>query len=501
MKVALIALPTRNTGNQFPNIGAIALAQTVRDIGHEVNLIDMVRYRHSHNDVINAIDKLNPDLIGLSGIITSYYCLEPLSAKLKKSFPNVPLIVGGSLTSALELIEKYTDINFLVKGEGENCITEVISKLSSQTSFNNIDIPGLFVRLGDKFKTPTIEQYYPDLSTVPVPAYDLYDMEYYIDSCTKNAYRFIKLYPKIHEELGNEVRFFPVVITRGCPYSCLFCYRLIKKFRYPPIDNVVKHLRMIKEKYSCSGINLMDELIITDKRWFGELCEAIASQVPGLRIFSGAGRVNLVTSDIIRQAKKAGFIRFGCGIESGSQTILDNLNKKTTVEQNLNAVKLIKESGMMATCNFIFGSPGENKETLKETERLIQRWFDPGDYATNLAVAYPGAPLFDYAVNKGILQRDKIHEYVLSASFGEYPLNFSDFSSAEKLCKEVHSMQFRLMVHFLWKGHKYGSIIKFTLEQLVIESYLILKKISPDLARVVRWIKHKIYRQRMVITE
>lgn len=504
MKFTLIALPTRNIGNQFPNIGTIAIAQTVRDLGHEVNLIDVVRYGYSKDEVITKIDKFKPDLIGLSGIITSYYYFEPLSAMLKKSFPKIPLIVGGSLVSAIDLIEKYTEVDFLVKGEGESCITKLLSRVSSGQSLDSADIPGLFVRVGGKFRSPTIEQFYPELSDIPIPAYDLYDMEYYIKSSTYNVYRFLRLYPKIHQEIGDGVRFFSVVITRGCPFSCLFCYRLIKKHRHPPIDNVIKHLRMIKEKYGCSGISLLDELIIADKKWFIELCDTIASEVPGLRIFFGAGRVDLVTPEVISHAKKAGFFRFGCGIESGSQVILNNLHKRTTVEQNLNAIKLARDAEMMVTCNLFFGAPGENKQTLKETERFIQQNLDPCDYVTNFAYAYPGAPLFDYAIDNGILRSEQIHDYVLNASWGNCPLNFSDFSNGAELRRQVSLMQFRLKLRFMWKAREYRALVNLVLTQFILEAFYPLNKFCPKLAQTIRSIhlnrlQHKLQRVRVEV--
>jgi len=491
MKIMLIALPTKNIGNQFPNLGAIAIAQTVRDLGHDVHLIDTVRYNYSKEEIVSEISRIKPDLIGLSGLITSYYYFEPLVAAVKKSFPKIPLIVGGSITSAIDLIEKYTEVDYVVKGEGEDCISELLSRLSSARSLDVSGIPGLFAREEGKFTHPTAEQSYPDLSKIPIPAYDLYDLDYYIDSSTKNVYRSLKIYPEIRKKIGEDVRFFPIVISRGCPFSCLFCYRLIKKHRHPPVDKTIRHLRMIKEELRCSGITLLDELIIVDKKWFIELCDAIARELPGLKIFSGAGRVDLVTPEIISHAKKAGFIRFGCGIESGSQVILNNLNKKTTVQQNLDAIKLIKESGIMATCNLLFGGPGESKESLGETERFIRENLDPRDYAVNFAYAYPGAPLFDYAVDEGILKPGHIHDYVLNANFGDYPLNFSKFNSADKLYKEVGSMQFRLKVHSLWEGREYKSLAAAIARHLVLEVLYLLSKISPRMIGAIRSINDK----------
>lgn len=486
MKFTLIALPIKSVGNQLPNLGAIAIAQKVRDLGHEVNLIDAIRYRLLNEDIVKEVDRIKPDLIGLSGIITSYYYFEPLVTILKKYFSKVPLVVGGGITCVTDLIEKYTEVDYLIKGEGEIAITELILRLSSGQKLGGGDIPGLFVRTGKGFSSPAVEQSYPDISNISFPAYDLYDMDYYIESSTKNAYRFLKLYPEIQNKVGPAVRFFPVTITRGCPYSCSFCYRLIKKFRHPTIDNAIAHFQMIKERYGCSGISLLDELVVVDKAWFLEFCDALAGKVPGLHIFSGSGRANLLTPEIISHAKKAGFLRFGCGIESGSQTILNNLHKQVTVRQNYDAIKLVKNSGMMATCNFIFGSPGENKKTLRETENFIMETLDPRDYAVNLTVAYPGAPLFNYAIEKGILKKEEIHDYVLNIGFGNYPLNFSEFSSGDKLWGEVNLMQFRLKARFAWRTRDYSLLVDIALKHLMKEALYLLHKITPGAAQLLR---------------
>ncbi len=486
MKFTLIALPIKSIGNQLPNLGAIAIAQKARDLGHEVDLIDVIRYRHLNEDIVKEIDMTKPDLIGLSGIITSYYYFEPLAALLKKYFPKVPLVVGGGITCAADLIEKYTEVDYLIKGEGEIAITELISRLSSGQRLDRGDIPGLFVRAGKGFSPPAVEQSYPDISNVSFPAYDLYDMDYYIESSTKNAYRFLKLYPELHKKVGPAVRFFPVTITRGCPYSCSFCYRLIKKYRHPTIDNAIAHLKTVKERYGCSGISLLDELVVADKGWFLEFCDALGDKIPGLYVFSGSGRANLLTPEIISHAKKAGFLRFGCRIESGSQTILNNLHKQVTVEQNYAAIKLVKDAGIMATCNFIFGSPGENKKTLRETEKFIMETLDPRDYAVNLAVAYPGAPLFKYAIEKGLLKKERIHDYVLNISFGNYPLNFSEFSSGTKLWGEVNLMQSRLKVRFAWKARDYSLLVDILLKHLIKEALYLMYGIAPRAAQYLR---------------
>lgn len=479
MKFILIVLPIKSYANQLPNLGAIAIAETVRKLGHEVGVIDTIRYRYEIDDIIKEIRLAKPDLIGISGIITSYYYFEPLANTLKNNFPDTPIIVGGGITSAADIIEQYTKVDYLVKGEGERAITEVVSGVSREKEIEEGSIPGLFVRRNGVFVRPKIEQDYPDITDLPLPAYDFYDMDYYIASSTNNAYRFLRLYPEIYKKVGPALKFFPMTITRGCPYTCTFCYRLIRKHRHPSVLNAVMHLKAIKDKYSCSGINILDELIVADAKWFIEFCDLLAEKVPGLVIFSGAGRANLLTPEIIGHAKKAGFIRFGCGIESGSQIILDNLEKKTTVEQNYNAIKLVKGAGMMATCNFIFGTPGENKKTLRDTENFIKRLLDPRDYAVNLAMAYPGAPLFNYALDVNILKHEEVHDYLLSLSFGTYPLNFSEFKTRQELCRQVNLMQFRLKLKHMLKSGEYRQLLIAAVRYLIKELYYLSCYIAP----------------------
>ncbi|MCE9499554.1 MAG: cobalamin-dependent protein, partial [Leptospira sp.] len=245
MKVALVGLPTKNVGNQFPNAGVLLIAQYIRAGGHDVHVIDAVRYGLSVDSVAQRLKSLKPDLIGLSGIITAYHYFEPLALLLKKILPNTPVVLGGGITCVLDVIEKHTEIEYVIKGEGEHVMMSLIRLLETNQNLQDHDVPGLLVRAGDVFKHPSIEQEYPDISDSLYPAYELYDMDYYIESSTKNAYRFLEIYPEIKKRVGDGVKFFSVNITRGCPYKCTFCYRFVKKFRHPSIANAVGHLKMI----------------------------------------------------------------------------------------------------------------------------------------------------------------------------------------------------------------------------------------------------------------
>jgi radical SAM superfamily enzyme YgiQ (UPF0313 family) len=134
---------------------------------------------------------------------------------------------------------------------------------------------------------------------------------------------------------------------------------------------------------------------------------------------------------------------------------------------------------MMATCNFIFGTPGENKKTLIDTENFIKRLLDPRDYAVNLAMAYPGAPLFNYALDNNILKHEEVHNYLLSLSFGTYPLNFSEFKTKQELCRQVNLMQFRLKLKHLFKSGEYRQLLIAAIRYIIKELYYLSCYIAP----------------------
>ena len=111
---------------------------------------------------------------------------------------------------------------------------------------------------------------------------------------------------------------------------------------------------------------------------------------------------------------------------------------------------------------------------------------DPRDYAVNLAVAYPDTPLFDFAIDNQILRKDQIHDYVLNAGFGDYPLNLSEFKTGKLLVRAVSIMQIRLMFHFLRKERLYKELLKLLLKRIRIEIGFVLNLFIPNLINIIR---------------
>ena len=463
MKIVLINLCTKND-HAFLNLGILYIASSLLKAKYDVEIIDLVRNPLSYEEVIREIKNKKAELICFSGIVTAYYQLEPLSNLVKQIFPDIPLLLGGSLgESSISLIEKFTPIDFVAVGEWEGLIVNFIETLKSDKDFKTI--PNLYYRNNNNFIFSQKNKHKltnSELDRIDFPPYHLIDVEYYISYTSEifnNDY-----YNAKGSSFTEAPRAIPMVISRGCPYNCSFCYRLIKNHRHHSIDYVIKHLRYLKESLNINLIALNDELVFYNKKWFIDLCNAIAESDLNIAFAAGGGRVNIVTKELLSAMKQAGFIRISYGIESGSQTILDAMNKQTTVDENYNALKWTYGNNLISHPNFIFGHPGENKKTIKETIAFIKKidnlFYDKKRCLNHLqiwyATPYPGTPLYEESVKRKLIKNER--DYIMGLTSQDiYRINLSQFNSKSRLFYYVNVELAKLNFLRLLQG---GQIFK-----------------------------------------
>ena len=437
MRVALINLPTRYDLKVI-NIGMYYIARAVRDAGHELSVFDCVSENLSIQDVIFSLKRNRPDVIALSGMVTTYYFLEPLCAEVKKAFPDIPILAGGSVGSSIvNIIEKHTGIDYVIEGEGEDAVVEFLKALESgKADYSNI--AGLYFRRDGKFRYTRSRNYEGTsigaLDKIPYPSYEDINMEFYISNITKI---FGSILPNFPEYRDRKFRLFPLVPTRGCPYSCSFCYRLIKKHRTHSVDYLINQIKFLAERYNINGFPLFDELIMASPEWLMSFCDRVAEEKLDVIFFSGGGKPNLVKKDLLAMMKRANFVKLGYGVESGSQKILDMMSKKTTVEQNYRAVMDTYDAGIFSQSNFVFGHPGENKDTIRETARFIARTNRTKEnYQIFFLAVYPGTEVYDHALSKGLIKDERDHLLKVTGQ-SDYLVNLSEFKTRNDLIFNV----------------------------------------------------------------
>lgn len=419
MKILLVNPPIRkNEPPRHPPTGMAIIANVLLNNGHQVKVLDINAERLSDFDVQKRIDlKSEYDIIGTGGLITTYKYLKWLIPELKKYNPNSKIVVGGGVVTEdpTTLLEAMS-ADIAVIGEGEITIIEIISAMEENGSLETVK--GISYRDKDgQIKINPPQALIEDLSGLPLPAYELFPMDIYLHNVGHAS------------NIGKKTEA-SIITTRGCPYNCNYCYHIFGKgARVRSIDNVLEEIKLLIDNYNVESLLILDETFTINKKRVTEFCDKLLSEkivIP----WSCYARVNLVTGELLRKMKQAGCYRVNYGIESGSQKILDNMNKKVTVEQAKNAIKLTRSEGLICGTTFMFGYPGEDLETIQETiafcrELLIM----PSFFFTT---PYHGTVLYDQ-VEERILQKygNKGNFFEQLGDATEFIVNLTDFSDED----------------------------------------------------------------------
>ncbi len=413
MKILLINPPIRTDkpASSFP-VGLGYIAAVLKENGHEVEVLDIQAYRYSKEVVEDKISKSDADIFGIGGHITVYNFLKDISFLIKKYHPEKKLIAGGFLSSAPETILNKTKTDIIVHNEGEVTVCELMDKLQKDESFEGV-LGISFKKDGRIVKNPPRPEI-KSLDELPFPAYELFPMEAYLNA--------------LRPGLGH-VKSMDIITTRGCPYNCTFCYRGSRIYRIRSAEKIVSQIKFLKEKYGIKAINFDDENFLVSKRRVMELCDRIINEKLDVR-FSCYGRVDNVDKETLERLKKAGCVRLGFGIESGSQRMLDAINKRYTVEQAKRAIMLARKARIPITMTFMIGNEGEDEQTVKETIDFCKELSItlPPMFITT---AYPGCEIYNRAKQKGMIQDEEAYISMLGDA-DELLLNFSNLPD-EKL--------------------------------------------------------------------
>jgi len=195
-------------------------------------------------------------------------------------------------------------------------------------------------------------------------------------------------------------KFATIITSRGCPFSCIFCsssqlFGKIWRARSP--ENVIKEIKLLKNKYGVREIEFLDDTFTLNKKRAERICELLIQQNISIS-WSCSSRVDTINQSLIEKLKKAGCHTIYVGVESGSQEILNIIGKGVTLTQIEKAVNLIKKVNLNSFGSFILGIPGETVKTIKKTINFAKR-LSPSFVQFSICTPYPGTKLMAF---KGI---------------------------------------------------------------------------------------------------
>jgi radical SAM superfamily enzyme YgiQ (UPF0313 family) len=284
-----------------------------------------------------------------------------------------------SSSDATDHFEQYLQegADFVILGEAEQTLTEVVKAVEEkpdgsvgQTEF--LSIPGLAYQLKGAVIKTVRRNVMKDLDELPFPAWDIVDIEPYRKTWLKHR-GFFSL---------------NMATTRGCPFKCNWCAKPIYGNRYNTRSpqNVVAELKMLKEKYAFDHIWFCDDIFGLKPGWVHEFAGLVEKEQLNFTFKIQARADLLLQEDYIRDLARAGCENIWMGAESGSQKILDAMDKGTRVEQIFEATHLLRKNNIHSSFFIQFGYPGETKEDIVKTIDMINSLLP---YEIGISVSYP----------------------------------------------------------------------------------------------------------------
>lgn len=390
MRVLLIVYDNGSYVPYFPQ-GTGYIASALKEAGVEVVIYNQDFYHYPEEDLTECLNHGRFDAVGL-GVIAGYYQYRKLldiSDAINKTRNRPYYILGGHGPSPEpEFFLKKTRADAIVIGEGEETIVELLDAVANHRSLSGVK----GVAFQDRNHVTVTERRSPikDIDTIPLPAYDLFPMEFY---------RLVR------EPNCDRTDFLmPMLSGRGCRYRCSFCYRMDRGFRPRHVESIIKEIRLLQSGYDITYIIFSDELLMSSGDRIRELCQGFLKARLDFKWWCN-GRLNYAKPDVLKLMRKAGCVFINYGIEAMDDGVLERMGKCLTTRQIVSGVEATLGSGISPGLNIIFGNPGDTRETLQRGVEFLLKYDDGAQLRTIRPVTpYPGSPLYYQAIERGLLR-------------------------------------------------------------------------------------------------
>jgi anaerobic magnesium-protoporphyrin IX monomethyl ester cyclase len=437
MKTLLVTTPIRPTPTDFPPIGSLSIISYLRRNGFEIDFYNIDSLRPSDEEAVQYIADLSPQILAISAVVsTAYEYTKNLIRSVKEKLPNTLVIVGGSLAASSEILLRCAGADLCATGEGEKVMLNVIKRAQKTLLPSDFqDIPGLIL-LNNEGKLINTG-YEVQLDKTQIYNFSWGDLEKssnienYIFKAFNNGEPMDAFAQdrRTFEPHRREKYYASLPGAKGCVARCTFCHRWDKGIRYIPPNLLNERISELVERFNVGFLNIIDENFGTDKKWLHEFCEMMS----GFDIlFRVAGmRVNCIDPDRIKMLKNAGCVSIVYGMETGSEKMLEVMEKKTKLKDNFDAIKWTVDEDLWTVVQLVIGMPGESPSTILDTAKFsiyantLKKTQKPWNVSVNYAQALPGTPLYEYALRKGLIS---------SSLEGEeaYLLKISDSNAADE---------------------------------------------------------------------
>jgi len=423
----------------FPPLGLLYVMSYLEKKApyHKLYFKDCVAEKVGHDALIEYVSEIRPDIFAMTSFTIGMPDVVLAARNIKKILPKAHICLGGHHPIAYPFeAASLPEFDSIVVGEGEIVFTELVKALEDKKPLPTIT--GLYTRESIKKYVGTTLKDRRFLNKVKVPPAYIDD----IDSLPMPNREYIKNI-NYNSVVGVSSKLATLISSRGCPYKCTFCDIPIKTHRRRDPEKVVDEMEAcIKQGYE--ELHFYDDLFNINPKRVISICDAIDKR--GLKVaWDYRGRVNGINEESIIRFKKSGGRMISFGIETSTDEGLKMMRKASTVKQNIDALKLCRKHGILTIADFIIGLPHERSydDVIKSIKKLAYEYRP--DYAQfSILRLYPNTEVFDQAVAKGLIDKDKWSKWAKDPL--KTPLivdHWDEFVTAEQLV-ELQKKAYRI---------------------------------------------------------
>jgi anaerobic magnesium-protoporphyrin IX monomethyl ester cyclase len=368
----------------YPPLGIAMVGAALKKAGHDVRIIDATAERMNIHALTREATRFKPDVIGFTSNI-AYAHKGTLTARwLNLHMPSTPVIFGGPwATSRYEYLLSIDAINYVVLGEGEETVVDLVSAIEHGQDIMGVE--GIAFKKDGRIVNTRPRPFNENLDSLPFPAWELLPghRKYFWD-------------PK-----GSH--YYPLITSRGCPYGCINCSKLVHgyKMRYRSVENVMAEIRYLHDRFKADEIIIIDDGFNYDIDRAERICDEIMKL--GFKIhlrFTNGLRADKISPRLAWKLKQAGAYDIVIGIESGNQELVNKIGKNLDLAKVEASVKMLKRLGIFTSGFFMVGMPGESIRSLLDTKRFVKR-LDLDIALISRAIPFPGTRLYDIVKKRG----------------------------------------------------------------------------------------------------
>ncbi len=334
-----------------------------------------------------------PDLIGIyTNLMTKLNVLKIISfIKNNAELTHAKVVLGGP--EVRNHVDNFLNhgADFIVLGEGEESFLEITQVLSTpnHADFNEVKSIAYLNQAGETVLTAS-RALIKNIDELPFPNRAAIQLQQYFDAWKKKH--------------GNSA--ISISTMRGCPYTCRWCSRAVygQSYRRRSASLVVDEIAHIQKHYDVDGLWFVDDVFTVNHKWLREFRDEIVNRQIKMP-YECITRADRLSEEALILLKESGCFRVWIGAESGSQKIIDAMDRRVKVGQVREMIQLAKKHGIQSGTFIMLGYPGETEEDIEDTIHHL-KVSDPDLYTITIAYPIKGTPLYTEVEDRFVEQLD-----------------------------------------------------------------------------------------------